>query len=111
MSGQASAEPMTGPTLPARSRTRSALSPGAASAAIERKELTRNAVQRRHTKDFTTQLLIQFLGLKGHGHKMLGPNGHKILTESITCKRPPLSSGLALFHSADQSFGYSSSSG
>ena len=56
-SGQASAEPIIGPTRPARSRTRSILSPGAASAAVMKKALSKNEVQRRFTKIRTTQLL------------------------------------------------------
>jgi hypothetical protein len=67
MSGQASAEPITGPTRPARSRTSSILSPGAASAAVMKKALSKNGVQRRFTKIRTTQLygltfLEKFLG-------------------------------------------------
>jgi hypothetical protein len=56
-SGQASAEPITGPTRPARSRTNSILSPGAASAAVRKKALSKSEVQRRFTKIRTTQLL------------------------------------------------------
>ena len=62
-SGQASAEPITGPTRPARSRTSSILSPGAASAAVMKKALSKNEVQRRFTEIRTTQLLsLKFLG-------------------------------------------------
>jgi hypothetical protein len=63
MSGQASAEPITGPARPARSRTSSILSPGAASAAVMKKALSKSEVQRRLTKIRTTQLLgLTFLG-------------------------------------------------
>src|SRR4051812_35610148 len=62
MSGQASAEPITGPTRPARSRTSSILSPGAACAAVMTKALSKNEVQRRFTETLTTQLLsLKFL--------------------------------------------------
>ena len=71
MSGQASAEPITGPTRPARSRTSSILSPGAASAAVMKKALSKNEVQRRFTKIRTTQLL-KFLGLNFFGLKLSG---------------------------------------
>jgi hypothetical protein len=79
MSGQASAEPITGPTRPARSRTSSILSPGAASAAVMKKALSKNAIQRRFTVRFTTQVSSsQFFGLKFLGIPARRIEGAKI---------------------------------
>src|SRR4029079_5006648 len=73
VSGQASAETITGPTPPARARPGFILSRGAAFSGVMKKALSKNAVQRTLTKRFTTQLFgLKFLGLKFLNLKFLG---------------------------------------